>query len=280
MPSIKRNQIAAMNIHWKLYPFEDFLKTQQQLGVKTIEFWATAPHFLVDEDGYQENYREVRKMIEEQYGLKVGAFTPECACFPYQIASWDKGLWERSIEYYKNGLECASLFGAKIEQITCCGGAWDQEPEYAFERAVEALRILGPAAADNGVTLTVETVRPEESNVVTTLPELKRLLKAVDHPNVKAAVDTCAMGVANETLEEWFDCLGSDIRHMHFIDGRPYGHLIWGEGLHPLDDYIETLNRNHYEGYLGQELTVVDYWFDPAQTDRKNMQAFAPYIKD
>jgi protein FrlC len=67
---------------------------------------------------------------------------------------------------------------------------------------------------------------------------------------------------------------------MHFIDGRPYGHLIWGEGLHPLDDYIETLNRNHYEGYLGQELTVVDYWFDPAQTDRKNMQAFAPYIKD
>lgn len=41
-------------------------------------------------------------------------------------------------------------------------------------------------------------------------------------------VDTCAMGVANETLEDWFTVFGDDIRHMHFVDGNPYGHLIWG----------------------------------------------------
>lgn len=278
-PKIKREQIAAMNMHYKLYPLEFFLQTQKKLGVKTIEFWASAPHFLIDEYGYREDYQETRKMIED-YGLKVGVFTPECASYPYQIASWDDELWKKSLEYYKYGLECAGLFGAKIQQITCAGGARNKDPRYAFERAVESLRILGPIASNYGVTLTVETLRPDESPIVTKLPEMKRLLDAVDHPNVKAAIDTCAMGVANETLEQWFDCLGDDIRHMHFIDGRPYGHLVWGEGLHPLDDYIRTLNDYHYEGYLGQELTVVDYRFKPDEVDRKNMAALEPFIED
>ena len=280
MPTLRREQIAGMNLHYKLYPFEYFLQTQQSLGFKTIEMWAGAPHYLVDDCGYQDNYREVRKMIEEEYGLHVGCFTPECASYPYLIAAWEDDVHKKSLEYYKYGLEAAGKFGASVMQITCCGGAWDRDPRYALERAVESLRILGPVAANNGVTLTVETVRPEESIVVTTLPELKRVLDAVNHPNVKAALDTCAMGVANETIEEWFRVLGSDIRHMHFIDGRPYGHLVWGEGLHPLDDFIQTLNDNHYEGYLGQELTEVRYMFDPAEVDKRNMAAYQAFLVD
>ncbi len=265
-------------MHHQLYPLEYFLKTQQDLGVKSIELWGGAPHFYVDDHGFQPDYKEIRKMIEEDYGIHVGVFTAECACYQFQIAAWNDAVWEKSIEYYKRDLECAELMGAHITQITCAGGAWDRDPKYAFERAVEALRILGPAAADHDVTLTVETLRPEESNVVTTLPELKELLKAVDHPNVKAAVDTCAMGVACETLEEWFRELGSDIRHMHFIDGKPYGHLIWGEGNHVLEDWLQILNDNHYEGYLGQELTDLRYRFDPAPYDARNIAAFKPYF--
>ena len=67
---------------------------------------------------------------------------------------------------------------------------------------------------------------------------------------------------------------------MHFIDGRPYGHLVWGEGLHPLDDFIQTLNDNHYEGYLGQELTEVRYMFDPAEVDKRNMAAYQAFLVD
>lgn len=278
MPGIRREQYAPMNMHHQLYPLEYFLKTQQQLGVKSIELWAGGPHFYVDDHGFSPNYKEIRKMIEEDYGIHVGVFTAECACYQFQIAAWEDAVWEKSIEYYKRDLECAELMGAHITQITCAGGAWDKEKEFAFERAMKALRILGPVAADHGVTLTVETLRPEESNIVTKLPELKALLAAVDHPNVKAAVDTCAMGVACETLEEWFAELGSDIRHMHFIDGRPYGHLIWGEGNHVLEDWLQVLNDNHYEGYLGQELTDIRYRFDPAPFDAKNVAAFRPYF--
>jgi protein FrlC len=276
MPQLRREQIAAMNLHYMLYPFEYFLKTQQELGVRTIEMWCGAPHFLLDDETYQD-CDEVKKMVEG-YGLDIAVFTPECAVYPYPLCAWDDYAYKKALEYYKKGLEAAGKLGARFMLTNCCGGAFDQDYEIAFDRAVKALRELGPVAADNGVTLAVETVRPEESCVITKLPELKRLLGEVSHPNVKAALDTCAMGVANETIEEWFATLGKDIVHMHFIDGRPYGHMVWGEGLHPLDDFIRVLNENDYQGYLGQELTVRDYYLNPAQVDRKNMNAFEPYL--
>ena len=98
---------------------------------------------------------------------------------------------------------------------------------------MRSLRELAKTAANHGVTIAVETVRPEESRVVITLPELARLLKDVDSPWVKAGLDTVAMGVAGETPRQWFETLGRDIVHTHFIDGRPYAHLVWGDGLYP-----------------------------------------------
>lgn len=176
--------------------------------------------------------------------LNVGIFTPECASYQYLICAWDKYAHDRALGYYKQGLHAAGQMGAKYMLTNCCGGDWNEEYERTFERAVNTLRELAPIAADNGVTLAVETVRPEESKVIITLPELKRLIDAVGHPNVKAALDTIAMGVAGESPEEWFRVLGSDIVHTHFVDGRPYGHLVWGDGLYPLDDFIQVLNDN------------------------------------
>ena len=37
MAQLRREQIAAVNMHYRLFPFEHFLKTQQELGVKSIE---------------------------------------------------------------------------------------------------------------------------------------------------------------------------------------------------------------------------------------------------
>ena len=277
MPSLRREQLAGMGLHYLFRSFDYFLKTQSELGFKTIEMWAGAPHFLVD-DTWHQDCAEARKKVES-YGLNVGIFTPECASYQYLICAWDKYAHDRALGYYKQGLHAAGQMGAKYMLTNCCGGDWNEEYERTFERAVNTLQELAPIAADNGVTLAVETVRPEESKVIITLPELKRLIDAVGHPNVKAALDTIAMGVAGESPEEWFRVLGSDIVHTHFVDGRPYGHLVWGDGLYPLDDFIQVLNDNHYEGYLGQEITDGRYYDDPAEADRRNMAAFAPYLR-
>ena len=92
-------------------------------------------------------------------------------------------------------------------------------------------------------------------------------------------IDTCAMGVAGETIQDWFDAFGSEnIIHTHFIDGTPYFHMIWGEGRRNLGADLKALYDNHYQGLISQELTVAGYYLDPFEYDRKNLEAFSEYL--
>lgn len=168
--------------------------------------------------------------------MKIGCYTPECATYYYTMNAPEGGFHDRSMEYFKRGLEAAEKMGAKKLLTNCIGAPFDEEYDRAYDRAVRSLKELSKTAADHGITIAVETVRPEESRVVITLPELVRLLKDVDSPHVKAGLDTVAMGVAGETPRQWFETLGKNIVHLHFIDGRPYNHLVWGDGLYPLEN--------------------------------------------
>lgn len=276
MARIHRKQLSAMGIHYLYYPLEYMLEAQAMAGFQTIELLGQAPHFLMDHTGYQDPV-PVRKLAEEK-GLTIGCFTPECAIYQYQMCAPAPDFHHRSMEYFKRGLEAAEKFGATKLLTNCIGGTFDEEYERVYDRAVKSLSLLSKTAADHGVTIAVETVRPEESRCIITLPELQKLLKDVDHPNVKAGLDTIAMAVAGETPEEWFKALGKDIVHTHFVDGRPYGHLVWGDGLFPLETYLDVLNKYDYQGLISQEITDFRYFDDPAAADARNYQAFKPYI--
>ena len=93
-------------------------------------------------------------------------------------------------------------------------------------------------------------------------------------------VDTVAMSVSGETLDQWFDCLGSDIRNMHFVDCNPYGHLVWGDGDRSLGDWVRTLAERGYDGFLGQEITDERYLLDPAAADFRNVHNLERYFED
>lgn len=278
MAHLKREQLAGIGIHYIYYPLDYMLDAQQKAGYKTIELLGMAPHYLIDYKGYQDPV-EMRKKAEA-HGLHIACFTPECASYHYTMCGADEGFHHRSMEYFKRALEAAEGMGAKKLLTNCIGGTWDEEYGRVYERAVKSLRELAPVAADHGVTIAVETVRPEESRVVITLPELQRLLCDVGHPNVKAGLDTVAMGVAGETPRQWFEALGNEIVHTHFIDGRPYAHLVWGDGLFPLERYLDVLNEFGYKGLLGQEITDGRYFDDPAAADARNVAAFEPYFVD
>lgn len=127
----------------------------------------------------------------------------------------------------------------------------------------------------------MESLRPEESNLVTTVADAKRMIDEVASPYLQPMVDTTAMGVAGESLEDWFAAFGDGAIHeMHFIDGDPYGHLVWGDGKHDMDAFVATLNAHGFDGMLGQEITDGRYYDDPAAADAKNMAAFEKYLID
>ena len=277
MPSIKRNQIAGMNIHYLYYSLDYFFDAQQRAGIKSIELWGGVPHFWMDSLSY-DDCQSIRKRAAGR-DLDIVVFTPECAMYQYLLCASDPYQHSKSMAYFKLAIKATADLGAKVMGINAIGGNWDEDPALTWRRCTSSLFELCRVAEQEGIILALETVRPEESLIVTRLPELKRILKEVAHPSLKALLDVIAMGVAGETPQQWFQALGENIIHTHFVDGRPYGHLIWGDGCYPLDKYLQVLNDNHYLGFLGQEITDSRYYIDPSSADLRNMKAFSQFIE-
>lgn len=275
-PSIRREQIAGMNIHYLNYSLDYFLDAQQRLGFRSIELWCGAPHVWIDHERYYDA-ESIRRKIESR-GLAVRVLTPENCLYPYQVGAKEKAHVERSFGYFRNGIRMAEELGCSMMEINSGWGYWNEDPAEAWKRSREMLSRLAEEAGRHNVTLVMESLRPEESKIVTNLEETKRMLAEINSPHIKPMADLCAISVAGETLEDWFRAFGSDLKHMHFVDGDPYGHLIWGDGNHHLGKEIEILNQYGYAGYLGQEITEGKYYADPAAADLRNMRNFERYI--
>ena len=136
MAVIHRKQLSAMGIHYLYYPLDYMLDAQAKAGFQTIELVGMAPHFLMDHTGFQDT-APIRKMAEEK-GLTIGCFTPECAVYQYLMCSPEPGFHERSMEYFKRGLEAAEQFGATKLLTNCIGGVWDEEYDRVYERASDS----------------------------------------------------------------------------------------------------------------------------------------------
>lgn len=275
-PSIRREQVAGMNIHYVNYSLDYFLDTQQKLGFQTIELWCGTPHVWLDHMRYYDA-AVLRKKIAAR-NLRVCVLTPENCLYPYQVGAKEKELRERSFACFRNGILLAEELEVPMMEINSGWGYWNEPVEEAWKRSEEMLSRLADEAKEHGVTLVMESLRPEESQIVTNLEQTKRMLDAVNSPNLKPMADLCAVSVAGESLKDWFETFGKDLRHMHFIDGDPYGHLVWGDGTHHLGKEIQILNEYGYDGCLGQEITDGKYFADPGAADFRNMKNFERYI--
>jgi protein FrlC len=278
MEKIKRDQVAGMNIHYVNYSLDYFLEAQQRIGFKTIELWCAVPHIWLDHYGYYDAKQTAKKI--HSHGLNVRILTPENCTYPYQIAAKEPQLLNWSKEYFSNGVRLASELGCTYMEINSGWGNWNEDREEAWKRSRDMLRFLAELAEKSGIILVMESLRPEETQLVTTLADAKRMYDEVAHPNLKIMIDTCAMGVAGETIDEWFDVFGNEIKHMHFIDGNPYGHLVWGDGKHHLGKFIESINKYGYSGFLGQEITDARYFAEPEKHDLRNMRNFERYMNN
>lgn len=275
---ICREQIAADNYHYRYHPFSLFVENQKKAGISSVEIWGGSPHFYMD-DTVAEGFTEAREQLDRA-GLSVAAFAPESESCLYSLCAWNDVVWAKAGNYYHLAVDAASVLGAPILVLSCCGGAKDQPWQNAYNHAVEQIKALAPYAREKGITLAIRTGTAEEGSTLQTLRELQSLLKDVGEPNVGGCLDLCAMNTAYESIDDWFAALGQKLVHIHFADGTPGGRLVWGEGLCPLDDAIAALNAWGYTGALGLLLTRESYFFAPERADKRNQAALSPYIRE
>lgn len=276
MPYLRKAQLAGYGSHYMYYPFEYFLQSQQELGFQTIEMWCGAPHYLLNNHDWQST-ADLKKAVED-HGLSICAFTPESSMYNYLISSSDPIIQKNTFSYYNNAIQAAAEIGCRIVPISCCGGKWNEDPADIFDRTLTMLKKLAPIAEEHDVLLAVDTLPSAENRILNSLNELNTLLKEINSPAVKACMDLTSVGMAGETMEQWFELLGQDIVHIHFSDGRPHGRLAWGDGLRPLEDCLQILNKYDYQGHLGLKTFDGRYLASPREADQKSISAFEPYF--
>lgn len=272
MSKISRKQIAVMNIQYKYFPLTRFLDDAVENGVENVELWGAAPHFHMEDMTYSE-ISGVRRAIEGR-GLHLVCFTPEQCVYPINLAAPSSDARRRSVKFFENSIRAAGELGCEKVLVTSGTGYFDgSDEEEAWKHAAENLYGLGEMAAHYGVTLALEVLRRDESNLVYNLPALKKMLGELNHASIGGMIDTIPMALAGESPAMYLEALGEKLVHVHFIDGAPKGHLAWGDGVLDMERYLEEFSSFGYTGYLSLEITDGRYVMDPsasvAQSIRK-----------
>lgn len=278
MFQLKKRQIAGMNLSYRYYSFDYFLKSMEKIGLRSIEVWGASPHFYTP-DLTSADIAEIARSIRD-HGLEVICYTPEQCSYPENIAAKNPAARWRSIDFYKRTVDACAELGSPQILMTSGWGYFDEDPADAWKRSAEGLAELAEQARKSGVTIVLEPLRVEETDLVTTLPLLKKMLDEVGSPALKGMLDTSPMYNSGETIADYMELLGDDMRHIHFIDGDPAGHLVWGTGIFPLEQYIRELTQYQYQGYLTLELTAAKYFADPHASMEAAYRYLEPYFAD
>ena len=98
--SIRRSQIASMNIQYRYFPLERFLDDTVAAGIENIELWGAAPFFHLEDMTYLQ-VKEVRHKIESR-GLRLVCLTPEQCVYPINLAAADPQERFCSLKFFEN----------------------------------------------------------------------------------------------------------------------------------------------------------------------------------
>lgn len=268
---IERSRVAAMNIQYKYFPLCKFLDDAVENGVKNVELWGAAPHFYFP-DMTASEIRCVRTEIERRE-LKLICFTPEQCVYPINLASECEADRRRSRKFFEDSIRIAGELGTDKVLVTSGTGYFDDKNhDDAWSRTAEGLFELGELAAHYDITLALEVLRRDESNLVYNLPTLKKMLDTLSHPQIGGMIDTIPMALAGERPADYLEALGEKLIHVHFIDGAPRGHLAWGDGVLDMKQYLEDFERFEYSGYFSLEITDGRYFMDPTASVRQSVQ--------
>jgi protein FrlC len=217
--TLSSQQITGSNFADQHLPFERFLDDAVALGREKLELWGIAPHLHIPQLSDAEA-RGIRRRIASR-GLEVRCLTPEQVMYPVNVASPVTWLREASIGmFHRAAVLCAEL-EAELLLVTPGRGHEDEPADAAWRRSVDAIGGIAAYADTLGVACVLEPLQRVESNLVNDSRTLTTMIDEIGTPNLGVVLDTVAMAVAGESVDDAFDVLGDRIRHVHLIDQSP-----------------------------------------------------------
>jgi sugar phosphate isomerase/epimerase len=173
---------------------------------------------------------------------------------------------EEQMAYVKKAFDRLNRLGV---EILCFGsGGARRVPdgfpkEQAFRQLVDFGKRIAPEAKAKGITVVIEPLRRQETNIINTAGEGLELVKAVDHPNFQLLIDFYHL--ASEQEDPQIVVRGKDhLRHLHTANpnGRVFP-LEWTEFDYA--PFFAKLREIGYTGRISVEASSPDV---PAQAPR------------
>ncbi|MBE3089237.1 MAG: sugar phosphate isomerase/epimerase [Actinobacteria bacterium] len=178
-PITNKLKFSWSNWGFGIEPIEVSIKRLKKYNVKYIELHGN----LYGQDlGYKP---KILKKLLDDYGIEVSGICGMCSS-ECELSSKSPFIRQRSIDYFKRNIEFCNQMGG--EYIILGPGAVGRPIKYddfEFDRAVEAMQILGDYFVKNNVKAALEPVRADEVSLCHTFEDVVKMIKAVNHEGVK-----------------------------------------------------------------------------------------------
>jgi D-psicose/D-tagatose/L-ribulose 3-epimerase len=193
---------------------------------------------------------------------KVGIPTPNANLFlpsTLKLTGPDPASPDEQMAYVRKAFSRLNRLGVRI---LCFGsGGARRVPEgfpkqEAFAQLVEFGKRIAPEARANGITVVIEPLRRQETNIINTTAEGLALVKAVGAPNFELLVDFFHLASEKEDPAIILEAR-AHIRHLHMAN--PQGRVFpqqWEE--HDYAPFFANLRRIGYAGGISIEASSKD----------------------
>ena len=269
-------KFALCNEMFEGRPMADVCATASRLGYDGIEI---APFTLAAsaEQVSAEQRSQVRQIIED-HGLEtVGLHWLFAGPTGLHMTTADNQIWGRTRDYLSCLLDLCSDLGGKVlvlgspKQRSLVDG---QTTEGAWNRAVELLSSVLDKAGELGLTICLEPLSPVETDFINTVADGMKMVRQIDHPNLKIHLDVKAMSSEPTPVPDIIRSVrAQDIGHFHVNDPNLYGPGMGDVDYGPIAEAVKDIG---WEKWLSLE--VFKYDPDPETIARKSIEYLRSYF--
>lgn len=133
--------------------------------------------------------------------------------------------------------------------------------EKADEQFIALLKLMGPLAEAQGITVTIEQLRAQECNYINRIGEGAALIRAAGHPNIRLLADLYHMASGGDTpadLKAAMDVV------VHIEIAELAGRTVPGVSGDDFRPYFKVLRETNYQGAVSIEGKWNDSQIGPA----------------
>jgi sugar phosphate isomerase/epimerase len=226
--------IVTYNIA-KDWDLPTIIKRLESLKYGGVELRTSHAH-KVEVDLTPAQRTEVRKRFENS-SVKLAGLG---SAFEYQAT--DPAVVKKNVEGTKESIRLAHDLGAPGVKVRPNGLPKGADLDATLRQIGRALHEVGEYAAGYGIEIRVEV----HGGVTQLLPNLAKIIRYAEHPNVYVCWNSNPTDVVNGSVRETFALVGPKIREVHLRDLT--------DEQYPWRELFALLDRQGFQGYTLAEI--------------------------